>query len=430
MLSGKKKENCIVCGAKLLGDLVHVGQQYPSAVYPDKPTKYRSAMRPSSLNLTKCSNNKCGLVQLAHEYDLSHVLKNYPYLSSGTATMTAILTDAAREAEKLVSLEKDDVALDIGGNDGTLLSLLSRDVKRRINIDAAHNVVSILDDSNYLRIQEKFSAKAYLNLGLASPKVIFSVAMFYHLDDPLKFCREVRKIMSDSTIWCIQMTYLGSMLEANIYDNIVHEHVGYYSLKSLEYVLNKAGLVVRDAKIVTPYGGSLRVYVTTKNGKIPGYPKQYVSKNYSLTKNYEYEQGTNTVDALKMFDMRVALLREFTRELIAHIVGKNGKIYAMGASTKGNMICQFIGIDSNHIECVLDNNKKKIGLIMTGSDIPIVDEKEYLPMLKEYLLILPYYYMDFFKALVAKYLKKDQHVYLIIPLPKPRLVKLCGSDAR
>lgn len=421
MRANLRRKNCIVCGAELFEDLVYVGDQYPSAIYPKASVDYKLSIQPSSLNLTKCSNNECGLVQLACEYNLNYVLEHYPYLSGGTSTMTRILSDVTREVEEFASLGKNDIVLDIGGNDATLLSLLSKDVKYRINIDPAHGIKSVLDDPNYIKIEETFSSKVYLGLELPSPKTIFSIAMFYQLSDPANFCRQVKEIMSENTIWCIQMTYLKSMLESNMYDNIVHEHVAYYSLKSLEYLLNKVGLEICDAKIVDSYGGSLRVYVMKKRDK---FPKEYLSDGYQTIKDYELKNGTNDAEALKRFNERISHLKNHTRELIFNIVDKNGKIWALGASTKGNMICQFLGINHNHIEFVLDNNEKKIGLIMAGSDIPIVDEKEYLSKLPRYMLVLPYYYIEHFKSLISKHLKRGQSINLLVPLPKPKLMKL------
>ena len=424
MRTGARRKKCIVCDAQFVGDVVHVGAQYPSAIYPKVEEDYKSLIQRSSLNLTKCTNNSCGLVQLANEYNLDFVLEHYPYLSGGTATMKGILSDITKEVEDIATLSKDDVVLDIGGNDGTLLSLLSGNVRHRINMDAAHGVESVLDDPDYRCVQGKFSSKAYLELDILSPKVIFCVAMFYHLDNPLAFCKEVREIMNDDTIWCVQMTYLGSMLESNIYDNIVHEHVAYYSLKSLEYLMNKAGLEICDAKVVKSYGGSIRAYVMKESRK---FPKQYFHKNYKSMERYESEEKTNSVEALEKFDERIDLLKGFTRELIMHIIDRNGKMVAFGASTKGNMILQFTGINHNHIKCVLDNNENKIGTIMTGSEVPIIDEREYLNELPEYLFVLPYYYVEFFKTFIKKYLKAGQEIYMIVPLPKPHFIKLYGS---
>ncbi|HCN84416.1 MAG TPA: hypothetical protein DIT07_12465, partial [Sphingobacteriaceae bacterium] len=366
-------------------------------------------------------NDDCGLVQLSNEYDLSYVLANYPYESGTTATMKGILGDIVEETEKLVPLNGNDVVLDIGGNDGTMLNLLAKPVKNRVNMDAAAGVNSVIDAPDYIKIQGLFNSKAYLELNIGLPKVIFSVAMFYHLNDPLSFCKDVYEIMDDDTVWCLQMTYLGTMLEDNIFDNIVHEHVSYYSLKSLEYLMNKVGLEVCEAKIVKSYGGSIRAYIK-KSRK--GFSQDRVE--YKHVAEYERNHKTNDLSALLDFNTRSQMLKDFTKTLIGHLVEKYGKMVAFGASTKGNMICQFVGLDSTYIKCVLDNNEKKVGLMTTGTDIPIVDETEYLKSVPPYLFILPYYYTDFFISVIRKRLKKDESTYLIVPLPMPKFIKVTG----
>jgi|GEM_PF-753975 len=424
MLADKRRTKCIVCGDQLLDDLVLIGNQYPAIVCPQLGTDYRRSMKTLSLNLTKCSRQECGLVQLRYDYNLDFVYKNYPYLSGGTATMKKILGDVVQEVEGIVPLNQNDVVLDIGGNDGTLLSLLSKPVKKRINIDATIGISSVIREDNYIRFESKFSARTYLSLKQPLPQAIFCVAVLYQLDEPLAFCQQVHKIMADDTVLCLQMTYLGSMLESNIYDNVVHEHVAHYSLGSLEYLLNKSGLEVWDAKIVASYGGSLRVMVRKAKRK----PRLCATKGARVIREYERKMEFNSADGLKRFNERIHLLKDFTRHLIDHIVGKHGKIFALGASTKGNMICQFLGLTQEQISCVLDNSDKKIGLVMTGSDIPIVDEKEYLLKLTDYLLVLPYYYTDFFKSLVQKHLQPRQTVYLLVPLPKPYFLKVSNEQ--
>jgi hypothetical protein len=213
------------------------------------------------------------------------------------------------------------------------------------------------------------------------------------------------------------MTYLGSMLDQNIYDNIVHEHVAYYSLQSLEFLLEKVGLYVHDAKIVKSYGGSLRVFIKTEK------PKKF-SESYKNIAQKELSEGVNTVEALSSFNNRISLIKIITQDLIKYILNKKSTIWAFGASTKGNMICQFNNIDFNQIPVVLDNNEKKIGLMMTGSEIPVVEEAKFIDNLPEYLLMLPYYYLEFFTKLIRKRLVKGQHIHLLVPLPHPRFVTI------
>lgn len=419
-----QRTHCISCGSQLLSDVVFIGEQYPSAVYPMNGEDYNKFIQKSSLNVTKCSDAECSLVQLTTKYSLDYVFEHYPYVSGSTATMQQILKDLVVDAETHVKLTDQDVVLDIGGNDGTLLNCLSTKVKNRVNIDAAHGIDSVINDPNYTRIQSKFDAQAYRSLDLPAPKLIFSVAMFYHLDNPHSFCESVADVMSDESVWVIQMTYLGSMLSANIYDNIVHEHVAYYSLASLEHLLKRKGLEVFDAQVVKSYGGSIRAYVkkiSKKNGPTPK------TKSYEALVQHEKETGMNTLEALERFNERTQFLRTVTRNWIFHVVEQTGPMFALGASTKGNMICQFLGINKDHVKAVLDNNDKKIGSLLVGSDIPILNEKEYLPQLSKYSFVLPYYYTDFFKKLVKPHVPAGQTKYLFTPLPEPNVIPMGGA---
>jgi len=415
-----RRTNCIVCQAALLDDLVIVGEQYPSAIFPDPNSNYKSITPKVSLNLTKCSNGACGLVQLSHEYDLDHVFRRYPFVSGSTATMKQILEDVVNDMLGTVELLTTDAVLDIGGNDGTLLSTIDKRVEAKINIDAAHEIQQVIDKSNYVYVQGKFSAQTYLDLNLPLPKMIFSTAMFYHLTNPLEFVENVKQIMTDETVWCIQMTYLGSMLESNIYDNIVHEHVAHYSLQSIEYLMNSLDLIIFDAQVVTSYGGSIRLKIMKKT---EGKTRDESAKLKKL-REYENLSGINSMQALVGFNDRIDLLKNITKEIVNHLVDKHGKMMALGASTKGNMLCQFLGLNSDHIECALDNSDKKIGLIMTGSEIPIVNEKDYLNNLSDYLFVLPYYYVQFFHQLIGAQIRTDEHISLLVPLPHPHFIEV------
>ena len=338
--------------------------------------------------------------------------------------MKVILKDVADEGVEVASPGKDDVVLDIGGNDGTMLSYLNATVAHKVNMDAAEGLESVEVPGNYQRVEGTFNSGVYKGLGLENPKLIFSIAMFYHLDDPLAFCKDVASIMDDESVWVIQMTYLGSMLESNIYDNIVHEHKAYYSIHSLEHLLELAGLYICGARVVESYGGSIRVFVSKKQRQIEMHD---LSQEYENIKKDEIRDGINTNRALELFNDRIQVLRSCAYNLVRHVHDAEGKLIALGASTKGNMMCQFSGIDHQLVECVLDNNEKKIGKVMTGSDIPIVNEEEWLGRLSKYLLVLPYYYIDYFTKMVSQNMRTGDTNYLIVLLPFPKVIQVKGE---
>jgi NDP-4-keto-2,6-dideoxyhexose 3-C-methyltransferase len=403
----------------LPNDIVLIGKQYPSAIFLPEGNPIPNSLQPESLNLTKCNNKKCGLVQLANEYDLDYVFKHYPYQSSLTASMSNILCDVAADGCSMVGLSEGDVVLDIGGNDGTLLSYVRGRSLTRVNMDAASNIKQVVSDLDYIHVESHFSADAYHTLDLPNPKLIFSVAMFYHLNNPVKFCQDVYEIMSDDSLWVIQLTWLGRMLPDNIFDNIVHEHAAYYSLFSLEALLRRVGLHIIEARIIKSYGGSLRVFVA-KN------PSGERRNDYHKVCQFEAVNQTNTFEALRSFGSRIELLRRSLRDVIEHIVLCHGPMWAFGASTKGNMLLQYLRVDEKQISCILDNSPKKIGKRTIGSSIPIVDESSNLGSWPKYVMVLPYYYTDVFVPIIRVHLPTGQETHLLIPLPHPHFFTLAN----
>lgn len=423
-MSTIKRNHCISCGSNLSEDIVFIGDQFPSAIFLSDDTPPPPELKSSSLNLSRCTNEDCQLIQLSNHYNLQYVFDHYPYESGTTATMKKILQDVVDDAQNVVNLSADDVVLDIGGNDGTMLGLIERPVKSRVNIDAAAGVIQTVSDPNYIHLHTQFNAEAYLSLGLPNPKLITSVAMFYHLSDPLAFARDVHRIMDGNSVWVLQMTYVGTMLRDNIIDNIVHEHVAYYSLSSLKYLLSQVGLHIADAKIVESYGGSLRVFIVKDKS---AYPDQLWRKEIGHVENFEVENKTNSVEALREFDTRAQLLRSTLKASVNHLASRWGPLWGFGASTKGNMILQFIEVTNKEIPCILDNSLKKIGSKTTGTLIPIVSESEYLKNPPKYLMVLPYYYTNTFVKIIGNNLKQGTQLDLFVPLPFPHYVPVSSG---
>ncbi len=423
----QKRNTCISCNSALTSDIVLIGKQYPSAVFLSENHPPPKDFHASSLNLTRCSNPKCNLIQLSQIYNLQYVFDHYPYESGITANMKKILQEVLDDAQKVCPIESNDIVLDIGGNDGTLLSLIDKPVKARVNIDAAAGVVQTLLAPDYQYIHAHFDAETYRKLGLPSPKLITSIAMFYHLNDPLTFVKDVLEIMDDETVWVLQMTYVGTMLRDNILDNIVHEHVAYYSLLSLENLLSSVGLHIVEARQVDSYGGSLRVFIV-KNPD--AFPAKYYRIDYPGIKQFEIDNKTNTYEELFAFNSRIQLLKQSIKEIVTHISSKHKPLWAFGASTKGNMLLQLIDADTNQIPCILDNSKKKIGTKTTGTFIPIVDESVYLLNLPEYLLVLPYYYKDTFIKIIKKALPPGKTINLLVPLPYPHFITVNSGESK
>jgi len=418
---------CVVCEGSLAIDVAIIGEQYPSAIYLDNITEHEFGLSKSSLNLSQCTNLRCNLVQLTKPIDLDLVYKHYPYESKTTATMISILSNVVNEALLFQSLKPGDVVLDIGGNDGSLLNLIDRPDCQLINIDAASNIQQEYDIPNYTYLNSKFNREAYLSLNANAPHLIFSVAVFYQLNDPLSFLRDVGSIMNDESVFVLQMTYLKSMYTNNIFDNVVHEHITYFSLQSLMFIADLAGLKVIGASIVQSYGGSLRAYLVRRSSS-KMLPNLDESTKQILVS--EKSHGTESMESLSKFGKNFGEWQVAATQILNYQFERYGPIIGMGASTKGNMLLQALGVTSNLMPFILDNNPKKIGTKTTGSSIPIVDEDE-VDKLNINIFSLPYYYDDFFKKILQPKISKGEFIDFISPLPKPNVTRIHGdADAK
>ncbi len=413
-----KLDGCRVCGNTDLVPVIDIGEQYLSSVFPETLDYRKDAIR-YPLDLVMCRKGSgektCGLVQLGHRLDLSAMYDAYPYTSSTNSSMSRILEDVAASGRALGNLESGDVVLDIGGNDGTLLSFFKNDPYTLINIDPAQNVTSLIDAPNYISIHDFFSATIYQKVARKKSKLVFSIAMFYHLDDPLKLARDVEVCLDEQGVWIIQMAYLPAMIRTNMYDNIVHEHAGYYAAVHMKWLMERVGLEVFDVTENDVYGGSFRVFVKKK-----GCPKFSQTERYRALLGKEVQDGIFEIATYESFMQRIEKTRTDLRELCRKIKADGKSIWVYGASTKGNTILQYCGIGKDEIVAAADSNPFKHGKYIIGSDIPIKNEAEMRVAKPDYLLALPYSFAEGFIKRESVLLA--QGTRFIVPLPDVRIL--------
>lgn len=412
MTTDNRINACRFCGNENIEPCISIGTQYLSSLFPIN-LSYRGELKRCSLDIVRCVKNdeqQCGSLQLAYEYNLTTMYAEYPYTSSSNSSMRIILEDLAKSGRKKVNLEKGDVILDIGCNDGTLLSYFEDDPVSLVGIDPAQNVESNLSSKNFMRVKDFFSKNAYSRVTESKAKIIFSAAMFYHLSDPVEFCRDVADILSNEGVFIIQMAYLPDMINNTMYDNIVHEHIGYYCASNMKWLLEKAGLEIFDLEFNSVYGGSFRVFV-----KKMGTTKHSISNEVHKTLAAEDLQGVFGRHFYSEFEGRMNKSKKQLVELVTGLKQKGHVIWGYGASTKGNTILQFCGLNGGQIDAIADTNPFKIGKFMIGSDIPIRSEVQMRESLPDYLLVLPYSFTEDFRRRELDLVSKG--VRFICPLP-------------
>ncbi len=400
---------CRVCGKTTLVPCVDIGRQYLASIFPTD-LSYRSTLHPYPLELVLCAGpGACGLLQLRYEFDLSGMYEAYPYQSSTNPSMRPVLEDVAAAGRGAVDLKPGDVVLDIGCNDATMLSMLADRGLTLCGIDAAQNIEPVFDDPSLHLSRGLFTAARFDSLGVARARLIFSIAMFYHLGKPVEFSADVAACLAPDGVWIVQMAYLPTMLEANMYDNIVHEHAGYYTVHSLQAVMQRAGLELYDVELNDVYGGSYRAFIQHAGG-----PRAHTSRLATVLAG-EQRAALDRPETYQAFAARVAATRDDLRQLLDRLKTSGAVTWIYGASTKGGTIAQYCGITSDDIPFAADTNPFKWGKYLIGANIPIVTEAALRAARPDYLLALPYSFIDGFLAREAALVASGSR--FILPLP-------------
>ena len=411
----KKINQCRICGNKDLIDVLDLGTQFLTSVFPDKNQIKNIERYP--LKLVKCHGNEsvCHLVQLAHsvEKDLMYS-DNYGYRSGLNSSMMAHLQNRVKQIMKIVNFKKNDIVLDIGSNDGTTLSYYDHQIKK-IGIDPTSGKFKEFYKPDITVITDFFSAEILKNyIGNKRIKAITSFAMFYDLEKPVEFADQISQILDiDEGIWVLEQSYLPEMLNKLSFDTICHEHLEYYSLTQIDWIMSKVGLKVIDVEFNEINGGSFAVTVCHKSNKI-----YKTSKIVNKILQLEIKKGLSNEKIFELFSKKVNLFKSNFKDFLISSIKSGKKIFGIGASTKGNVILQYCEIDKNLLPYIGEINPEKFNKFTPGSWIEIKQEDQILKMNPDLLLILPWHFKKFFLEQ-----KKYNKFNLLFPLPETHIVK-------
>jgi hypothetical protein len=391
--------------------VLDLGEQTLTGVFPassDEPVGR------GPLKLVWCTS--CTLLQLAHGYEPTELYgDNYGYRSGLNHSMVRHLARKAHGLEKVVGLSPGDLVLDIGSNDGTLLGAYATAPIRRIGIDptAARFADSYPTDAE--QVPDFFSASRFREVSDVPARIITSIAMFYDVEDPVAFARDVRQCLALDGVWHFEQSYMPSMLRATAYDTVCHEHIEYYSLATVRRILDEAGLELVDVRFNRVNGGSFAVTAAHAGSRIA--PSRVLIDWFV---SQEERIGLDTPEPFRQFESRVFRHRADLTELVTTLRASGATIMGYGASTKGNVLLQFCGFDSTHIEAVAEVNEDKFGRVTPGTGIPIVSEEEMRARQPDYLLVFPWHFRDGIVEREEEYL--DRGGRLIFPLPEIEIV--------
>ena len=398
-----KIESCRICGSSDLNFILDLGIQPLSGVFPE-----RGKSDPPSGPLTILKCEKCDLVQLAHDYPKEWLYgENYGYRSGLNNSMAKHLVSKARTLENYVDLTTQDFVLDIGSNDGTLLNAYSDGI-RRVGIDPTLGKFSEFYNAGVHKVEKFFSSAIYLE-DFQKAKLITSISMFYDLQDPRKFVSDIRDCLRADGFWHFEQSYLYSMLSANSYDTICHEHLEYYSMKAIKYLLELEGMKIIDVELNRINGGSFAVTATHADNPISTSPLV----GWLLEKEDLSAQSEN--DPLFQFSKAVPRHRDSFQSLLSRLREDGKVIWGLGASTKGNVLLNYCGLDEKTVSRICDVNEYKFTRMTPGTNIPICPESELLEKMPDFAVVLPWHFRDNIISRQSEYMSRGGK--LIFPLP-------------
>lgn len=404
-------------------ELFSLGELYVSDFISDQEQP-----RGGRVEMKMMLEEETGAVRLEKCAPLDTMYGKYWYRSGINQTMKNELKGIADNILSLMKLKENDIWLDIACNDGTLLSFLPKNLVR-IGIDPVDDTFKVESEKHAdLIIQDYFSYDAYSKsrFSKSKAKVITSIAMFYDLENPKSFIQDIDKVLDDDGLWVLQLSYTPLMIKQMAFDNICHEHIYYYSLFNMNNLLQSLEFQIVDCQLNDINGGSFRLYVMKKKADLKKFSTQPHRDvcNFRINSLLEYEKSLklDSPETWMSFFDDINILKDKTLEFIKEEKLKGKIIWGYGASTKGNTLLQYFGLDHNIIDGIAERSVYKWGLKTVGTNIPIYSEDDMRKAKPDYLLVLPWHFINEFKEREIEFLQRGGK--FIVPCPKFEIIGL------
>lgn len=405
-----QKANCRYCESKLHPAFLELGSVAlaNSYVRPEDASKEEFKC---PLSLTWC--RQCGLVQLTHVVPPDMMFKNYLYVSSTTKTFRDHFAAYAARVKSRVTKKENPLAVDIGSNDGLLLSCYQKEGMRAVGVDPAENLSEAANANGLVTLNRYFDAESVKQIKerFGPADAVSANNVFAHIDDIASVCRNVHDLLDEKGIFSIEFPYLVTMMDEMLFDMIYHEHLSYIAVHALQFVLERFGFEIFDIEQVSSHGGSLRVFSQKKKGGRSVQPivGELIQK--------ERDKGLMDAAAYQTFAGNVREIKESFMKVISGLKQSGKSICGYGAPAKASTIINFYGLTPNEIQYVVDDNPLKQGYLVPGAKIPIVAGVKMLEKPADYVIIFAW---NFAREILQKIGHlREKGVDFLVPVGKP-----------
>lgn len=402
------RKNCRVCGGMNLIKVLDLGSMPPANAF----LKKEDFAVEESFPLTVLFCKDCFLLQVPEVIDAAILFKDYDYITSASKPLAEHFVEMGKVLKDRFISSKEDLMVEVGGNDGTLLGAIKDDC-RVLNIDPAENIEALARERGVETMVAFFNQQIAdaVRARYGGAKVVVANNVMAHIDDMRGIFSSVSSLLSDDGVFVFEVHWVGNLIGEGGFDQIYHEHLCYYSLLSLNTLVESAGLHIFDVEFVPIHGKSLRVFAGKKNEKI-----KTVDEVFTLEK----DMGLDNVDTFKSFSRKVKKNKADIFDTLSQLKNEGKKIAGYGAPAKGNTLLNFVGIGSDVVDYLTDTTPMKQGLYSPGMHIPVVAPNRLVLDKPDYILLLAWNYAD--AILKKEEALRANGVKFIIPVPEVKII--------
>lgn len=411
-VSYKLERVCRICGNEKLKKIVSLGRTPLANNLITKQEMSKGESFP--LEVVYCS--ECHLCQLSYVTPPEKMFKHYVYVSSTTDTFKKHFKELAEKITKEFGLGPGSLVVDIGSNDGILLKGFNEKGVRTMGVEPADNIAQIARENGIDTINDFFNERVVDDIRRVKGKadVVTANNVFAHVHDIKELTRNVKNLLKDDGVFCIEVQYFFDSIRHATFDNIYHEHLSYFTLLSLNEFFKRQNMEVFNVEHITTHGGSLRVYAQKKGGKFP------INKAVEERLTEEKAAGLDKFETYERFAEVIYQIRDRLQHFVKKLKAEGKRIAGYGAPAKATTLLNFCGIDSSHLDYIVEDNPLKHGLIVPGVNIPIVAKEALDNFPPDYLAILAWNFAPEILKNNIQYQTKGTKFF--VPIPTPTII--------